>query len=661
MKCPKCQTDNLSDSKFCKECAEPLTSSPDNQGGFTKTLETSGSELSPGSVFARKYQIVEELGRGGMGRVYRVFDREVEEFVALKLIKPEIAADKNTIQRFRNELKLARKISHKHVCRMFDLNREGDTHFITMEFVPGEDLKSSLRRMGPLSLGKAVFIAKQVCEGLAEAHRMGVVHRDLKPQNIMIDRDGNARIMDFGIARSLEAKGVTDSGGVIGTPEYMSPEQVEGKAVDARSDIYSMGAILYELVTGQVPFEGNTPMSVALKHVTAAPVEPRGLNADIPEAFSHVIMKCMEKDKERRFQSVEELLQALNDTERELPTTHRVVPKTKTSASKEITVTLNSKLIVIPLALICLVVVLGVMTWRIFFSPQPQEMPATSPPTIQLESQAPQKESVEEKPEPEPESPPEEVRIKPAVSQVEPEKMSVASKKKPEVTTELNRGVQAFKQGNYAETVKQMEAVLSKDPDNSSARYYLAEAGKKEQERRKKQEIGNLAELAQTAYQAENYQECLDYSRKVLERDPKHAEAAGYLQSAAEKLAAPQIHALVDRFIQSWKNKTLPEFYQDVCSERLYQQNKNDAGFIMAAYASFQAVASDITIDYKAFDHFVARFSNITTGVRARDGRRQVIFEGSYEWEVVQKESKWQIIGIKARVIDKRPKSKEEK
>jgi serine/threonine protein kinase len=266
MRCPQCHADNPSDSKFCRECAASLTSRSGNQIDLTKTLEASADEFSPGSVFAHKYRIIEELGRGGMGRVYRAFDREVEECVALKLIKPEIAADKNTIRRFRNELKMARKISHKNVCRMFDLNREGETYFITMEYVPGEDLKSSLRRMGLLGVEKAVFIAKQVGEGLAEAHRLGIVHRDLKPQNIMIDKEGNARIMDFGIARSIEAKGVTNSGSLIGTPEYMSPEQVEGKEADSRSDIYSLGAILYELVTGRVPFEGNTPMSVALKH-----------------------------------------------------------------------------------------------------------------------------------------------------------------------------------------------------------------------------------------------------------------------------------------------------------------------------------------------------------------------------------------------------------
>jgi len=259
VKCPQCETDNPSDSKFCKECATPL---PSQDVSVTKTLETPTEELTRGTTFANRYEIIEELGKGGMGKVYRVEDKKIKEEVALKLIKPEIASDKKTIERFSNELKTARKIRHKNVCAMYDLGEEKGIHYITMEYVPGEDLKSFIRRAGTLSAGKTLFLAKQVCDGLAEAHRLGVIHRDLKPQNIMIDKEGNARIMDFGIARSVKGKGITGAGVMVGTPEYMSPEQAEVKEVDQRSDIYSLGVILYEMVTGRVPFEGETPLGI---------------------------------------------------------------------------------------------------------------------------------------------------------------------------------------------------------------------------------------------------------------------------------------------------------------------------------------------------------------------------------------------------------------
>lgn len=230
-----------------------------------------------------------------------------------------------------------------------------------MEYVSGEDLKSFIRRVGQLPVGKTTFIGKQLCEGLVEAHRLGVVHRDLKPQNIMIDREGNARIMDFGIARSLKAKGITGGGVMIGTPEYMSPEQVEGKEADHRADIYSLGVILYEMLTGRVPFEGDTPLSIAVKQKTEAPRNPKELNPQTPDDLSQIILKCMEKDRAKRYQSAEELLSELVKIERGIPTTERALPKIKSATSREITVTFNIKKLFLPAAAILVLVIAGIL------------------------------------------------------------------------------------------------------------------------------------------------------------------------------------------------------------------------------------------------------------------------------------------------------------
>jgi serine/threonine protein kinase/Tfp pilus assembly protein PilF len=379
--CPKCHSENPETSRFCADCGTQLVSAEEKPVAHTKTLIVPQEELLTGKTFAGRYQIIEELGKGGMGRVYRALDKKLNEEVALKLVKPEIASDKKTIERFSNELKLARKISHRNVGRMYELMEHERSHFITMEYVAGEDLKSFIRRVGQLPIGKALEITIQISEGLAEAHRLSVVHRDLKPSNIMIDKEGNARILDFGIARSLKTKGITGTGTIVGTPEYMSPEQVEGKSIDQRSDIYSLGVILYEMVTGRVPFEADTPFAVGMKHKSENPEPPKELNAQIPDNLNGIILKCLAKDKEERFHSAEDLLTELIHMEKGIPITATPTPKRRPLTSRDITVQFNVKKLLIP-TLIFAVVVAAVVIWRLLPKKAAIPLPSTDKPSI---------------------------------------------------------------------------------------------------------------------------------------------------------------------------------------------------------------------------------------------------------------------------------------
>jgi len=263
-------------------------------------------------ALAERYEILQEVGAGGMGVVYHARDRETGAVVALKVLHPAVAGHPELLERFKAELLLARKITHKNVCRVYDLNRFGKVAAISMEFIEGESLRSLLKRVEVFSVGRGMNILGQILAGLREAHAQGVVHRDLKPENILIARDGTVKVMDFGIARSLEG-GATSTGTLVGTPAYMSPEQAEGKPADQRSDIYSLGLIMYEMFTGQGAFRADTPVAYALKQIHDTPPPARQFEPHLPEFLDRAIQKCLEKDPTRRFQTVTELEAALRE------------------------------------------------------------------------------------------------------------------------------------------------------------------------------------------------------------------------------------------------------------------------------------------------------------------------------------------------------------
>src|SRR5438477_4783966 len=248
--------------------------------------------LEPGAILAQRYEILQILGEGGMGAVYKAMDRELSRPVALKVIRPDLAGNQAILDRFKQELLLAREVTHKNVVRIYDLGETEGVKFITMEYVEGEDLRSQLKQKGKFPIAEAVAITEQILAGLQAAHAEGVIHRDLKPGNIMRDPQGRVVVMDFGLARSLESDGMTKTGAVLGTMEYMSPEQAMGAALDQRSDLFTVGLIFFELLTGKMPFKAESALASLLKRVHERAIPVVSHDATIPAALSNIVSKC---------------------------------------------------------------------------------------------------------------------------------------------------------------------------------------------------------------------------------------------------------------------------------------------------------------------------------------------------------------------------------
>jgi eukaryotic-like serine/threonine-protein kinase len=334
MQCTQCGLSNPPGTSVCTKCSTPLPldertiedSAPESEPspdanqtltqGWSRPAGTihhaaSSERLTPGQMLGDRYEILQLLGEGGMGAVYKARDTELDRIVALKLIRPELARNPQILKRFKQELILARQVTHKNVIRIFDLGQSDGIKFITMDFVEGQDLRHLLLEKGKFPPEQAARIILQICRALEAAHGEGVIHRDLKPQNIMLDAGGRAYVMDFGIARSAYLPGMTQTGALIGTPEYMSPEQGRGEKLTERSDLFSLGIIFYELLTGKSPYESDAPLATLWKRMTEKVTPPAVVDPTLPQELSDIVVKALEIEPEKRFASAREMAQQL--------------------------------------------------------------------------------------------------------------------------------------------------------------------------------------------------------------------------------------------------------------------------------------------------------------------------------------------------------------
>jgi tetratricopeptide (TPR) repeat protein len=333
--CPRCQASNPEGAAVCAECSTPIpgeirirvsdhtlmptAATPRSLKEWASVQPPSGpgsgapaAILPAGLEVGNRYRIGHLLGLGGMGAVYLARDAELDRDVALKLIRSDIAADLSALDRFKREIQLSSRVTHRNVLRVYDLGESAGIKFLTMQFVDGKDLASILKKAGKLPVPRLIKIFRQIAEGLGAAHEMGVVHRDLKPQNVLVDSLDQVYLTDFGLAKGTEQSAMTQTGAVLGTPYYMSPEQVKGLPVDSRSDLFSLGVILYEMATGTLPYSGDTPFEVMVQRTQRPPRPPREINPELPAYLCRIIERCLAIEPEARYASVTEIMADLD-------------------------------------------------------------------------------------------------------------------------------------------------------------------------------------------------------------------------------------------------------------------------------------------------------------------------------------------------------------
>jgi len=325
MQCPVCSTKNPDTSWECGTChtllpgaGSQVTLDQGTPEEFSVALSpetaahlSDADALQPGTILAGRYEILQLIGQGGMGAVYKAHDKELDRAVALKTIRPNLAKNADTLRRFKQELILARQVTHRNVIRIHDLGQSDGIKFITMDFVEGRDLRSFLNERGKFEPKEAAQIMLQICRALEAAHNEGVIHRDLKPQNIMLDANGRVYVMDFGIARSAYLPGMTQTGALLGTPEYMSPEQARGEKLTEQSDIFSLGVIFYEMLTGKSPYQSDVPLATLWKRMQEKATPPITVDPSIPQALNDIVVKALEIEPAKRFATARDMAQSL--------------------------------------------------------------------------------------------------------------------------------------------------------------------------------------------------------------------------------------------------------------------------------------------------------------------------------------------------------------
>lgn len=557
-----------------------------------------------------KYEVIGLLGKGAMGIVYKALDPDIDREVAIKTIRFDLISDegeKNELMlRFMREAKAAGRLVHPNIITIHDVGKEADMTYIVMQYIGGLSLQKWISTRKKISTPEIVNLMIQLCDALDFAHQKGIVHRDIKPANILLDDAGKPCICDFGVAH-VEMSTITQTGATIGTPSYMSPEQVMGKKIDKRSDIFSLGAILYELLTGKRPFEGESITTVIYKIINQdAPSLPGGGQGISPE-FEDVVRKALAKDPENRYSSCSELANDLRKIAHFSDETIAMTGVRPSTVEKHVLREKKSRRVPV-LALIGAAIAIGIGGFFLY-----QKLSETS--SSQADSDSILVESTLHDPRP----------MDAVLDALE---------------SEADKMVKNYNSGNYAETIRLAQNILKRDEKNEDALDYLARS-------RSRLSEGQVAAFISDGirdYKNGNFEQCKINMGRALKIDAKNEEARRYFDLADMALSEQVIRQIVERQRRAEEQKDLLAFLSDIGPEALLTKKRTDAMQLFNNFDAINSRISDLSIDFIDPHHADVSFSHLLVGVDKTSGNRKVIFEGKKTLTLEKLDDTWKIL-----------------
>ena len=647
-----------------------------------------------------KYEIVSILGKGAMGIVYKAVDPDIDRKVAIKTIRFDLVTEgsdsEELMQRFMREAQAAGKLSHPNIVTIYDVGREKDMTYIVMQYIEGPSLQRVIASGEKNTTQQVVQLMTQVCSALEYAHKFGIVHRDIKPGNVLIDNEGKPYICDFGVAR-IETSTLTQSGTAVGTPSYMSPEQVKGKKVDKRSDIFSMGCILYEFLAGKRPFEAESITTVIYKIINEEPPSLAEVKKGLPEGFEHIISKALAKDPGERYQSCGQLAADLRDLDRLAEKTIAIT----TAKAEPPPVEERKKRRLVPILAISLSAILVIAAAGAFYlykktgnipfilsgTQETKGEKATS--TSLTEAAVPG--SIEDKLNLAKESfeggdYSKTIRLSEEVLSEDPNNLAAksyldnakskmdellvaqTSDKEGTETEESQPGAgtldpiqeklkgvkQSFDREDYDETVKLAEEVLAVIAGNPSAKFYLNRANDKISEAAR---IAETFNTGKTYYNNKNYEQCKQEMKKILDVDKEHKEAKKYWSLADNAIydasARREIQKVIERQRKAEEGREPLALLSDIGSSAFRKQRQEYARLLVNNYDEIKwSSVSNISFKFKDRNNAEVSFSYISTAVYKKTGKKVPIFTGTKTWTMEKQGNTWKIIDEK--IIDEK-------